>query len=109
MDIKDIKLIGVVGAGQMGSGIAEIAVSSGFKVQMRDISQEAVEGGEKRILGDLDRRVQKGKMSAEEQKTIMGRLSTTTRLEDFKDCDWVIEAASENVLIKRKSSKPWMK
>ena len=105
MDIKDIKLIGVVGAGQMGSGIAEIAVSSGFKVQMRDISQEAVEGGKKRILGDLDRRVQKGKMTAEEQKTIMGRLSTTTRLEDFKDCDWVIEAASENVLIKKEIFK----
>ena len=101
MNIEDIKLIGVVGAGQMGGGIAEVAVSSGFNVLMRDVSEEFTEKGRKRIQGDLDRRVQKGKLTAEEQKTIMGRLRTTTRLDDFKDCDWVIEAASENIGIKR--------
>jgi 3-hydroxybutyryl-CoA dehydrogenase len=97
----EIKTIGVVGAGQMGSGITELVVSAGFQGWMRDISQEALERGKKRISTDLERRVQKGKISAEEQKVILGRLSTTTRLEDFKDCDLVIEAASEQVPLKR--------
>ncbi len=101
MDIKDIKLIGVVGAGQMGSGIAEVVISSGFQVLMRDVNQEAVERGEKRIIGDLERRVQKAKITADEQKAIVGRLSITTRLEDFKACDLAIEAATENVLLKK--------
>ncbi len=101
MDIKDIKLIGVVGAGQMGSGIAEVVISSGFQALMRDVNQEAVGRGQKRIIGDLERRVQKGKMTADEQKATLGRLSTTTRLEDFKTCDLVIEAATENVLLKK--------
>ena len=101
MDVKDIKLIGVVGAGQMGGGIAEVVISSGFQVLIRDINQEAVEMGQKRIIGDLERRVQKGKLTADEQKAIVARLSITTRLEDFKACDLAIEAATENVLLKK--------
>ena len=97
----DIKLIGVVGAGQMGSGIAEVAVSSGYSVVMRDVTPEFVERGKKRISSDLEKRVQKGKMTEEEQKEVLGRLSTTTRLEDFKDCDLIIEAASEQIPIKK--------
>jgi 3-hydroxybutyryl-CoA dehydrogenase len=97
----DIQLIGVVGAGQMGGGIAEVAVSSGFTVVMRDITPEFVEKGRMRIASDLERRVQKGKMTAEEQKAVLGRLTTTTRLEEFKDCDLVIEAASEQISIKK--------
>ncbi len=97
----DIKLIGVVGAGQMGGGIAEVAISSGFSVVMRDITPEFVEKGRMRIASDLERRVQKGKMTAEEQKAVLGRLTTTTRLEEFKDCDLVIEAASEQISIKK--------
>ena len=56
----EIKLIGVVGAGQMGSGIAEVALTSGFNVLMRDVTPEAIERGRKRITTDLDKRVQKG-------------------------------------------------
>jgi 3-hydroxybutyryl-CoA dehydrogenase len=97
----DIKLIGVVGAGQMGGGIAEVAISSGFTVVMRDITPEFVQKGRMRIASDLERRVQKGKMTAEEQKAVLGRLTTTTRLEEFKDCDLVIEAASEQIPIKK--------
>jgi 3-hydroxybutyryl-CoA dehydrogenase len=93
--------IGVVGAGQMGSGIAEVAVSAGFSVVMRDVSPEAVERGEKRIAGDLERRVEKGKLSGEEKRSVLGRLRTTTRLEDFGACDFVIEAATENVSLKK--------
>jgi len=97
----DIKRIGVVGAGQMGSGIAEVAVSSSFLVVMRDVSPNAVQKGEKRIAGDLERRVEKGKLSAEEKESILGRLQTTTRLEDFGECDFVIEAATENIALKK--------
>jgi len=97
----DIKKIGVVGAGQMGGGIAEVAISSGFTVVMRDVTPEFVEKGRNRISSDLERRVEKGKMTAQEQKAILGRLTATTRLEDFKDCDLVIEAASEQISIKK--------
>lgn len=96
----EIKTIGVVGAGQMGGGIAEVAVASGFKVVMRDITYEAVGKGRTRIVSDLERRVEKGKLSAEEKEVILGRLSTTTSMDDFKECDFVIEAAIENVPLK---------
>ncbi len=96
----EIRRIGVVGAGQMGSGIAEVALTSGFDVLMRDVTPEAVEKGEKRISTDLDKRVQKGKMSLEERDGILKRLSTTTGLEDFKGCDFVIEAAVEQISLK---------
>jgi 3-hydroxybutyryl-CoA dehydrogenase len=96
----EMKMIGVVGAGQMGSGITEVVLGSGFDVLMRDINQEAVEKGRKRIETDLERRVQKGKMTSGEKETILKRLSTTTRLEDFGKCDFVIEAAIENIPMK---------
>lgn len=84
----------------MGSGIAEVAVSSGFLAVMRDVSADAVRRGEKRIAGDLERRLEKGKLSGKEKESILGRLQTTTRLEDFGECDFVIEAATENIPLK---------
>ncbi|HVP78607.1 MAG TPA: 3-hydroxybutyryl-CoA dehydrogenase [Thermodesulfobacteriota bacterium] len=96
----EIKTIGVVGAGQMGSGIAEVALASGFHVLMRDVSAGAVEKGKSRIVSDFDRRVQKGKMTASEKEATLQRLSTTMKLEDFGSCDLVIEAAVENVQVK---------
>ena len=96
----EMKMIGVVGAGQMGSGITEVALGSGFHVLMRDINQEAVEKGRRRIETNLERRVQKGKMTSGEKETILKNLSTTTRLEDFGKCDFVIEAAIENIPMK---------
>jgi len=97
----EIKRIGVVGAGQMGSGIAEVALSAGFITVMRDVSPEAVKKGELRIAGDLQRRTEKGKISGEEKESVLGRLRTTTRLEDLGDCDFVIEAATENIPLKK--------
>jgi 3-hydroxybutyryl-CoA dehydrogenase len=96
----EIRLIGIVGAGQMGSGIAEVALTSGFNVLMRDVTPEAIERGKKRIATDLDKRVQKGKMSSDEKEGTLKRLSTTTGLEDFKNCDFVIEAAVEQISLK---------
>jgi len=96
----EIKLIGVVGAGQMGSGIAEAALNSGFHVLMRDVTMEAVQKGRLKIIMDFDKRIQKGKMTADEKEAILQRLSTTIKMEDFKNCDFVIEAAVENVPLK---------
>ena len=96
----EIKMIGVVGAGQMGSGIAEVALSSGFNVLMRDVTMEVVQKGRSRIVKDFDRRIQKGKMTEAEKETTLQRLSTTIKLEDFGKCDFVIEAAVENIPLK---------
>jgi 3-hydroxybutyryl-CoA dehydrogenase len=96
----EIKMIGVVGAGQMGSGIAEVALTSGFNVLMRDVTVEAVQKGKLRIVTDFDRRIEKAKMTAPEEEAILQRLSTTTKLEDFDKCDFVIEAVVENIPLK---------
>jgi 3-hydroxybutyryl-CoA dehydrogenase len=96
----EIKRIGVVGAGQMGSGIAEVALTSGFQVLMRDVTMEAIKRGKDRIESDLERRVQKGKMTADEKGSVLKGLSTTIRLEDFGNCDFIIEAAVENIPLK---------
>lgn len=96
----ELKMIGVVGAGQMGSGISEVAITTGFNVLMSDVSQEAIERGKKRIEADLDRRIQKGKMTLEEKGDVLKRLSTTTELKNFVNCDYVIEAATENIPLK---------
>ncbi len=97
----EIRNIGIVGAGQMGSGIAELTVSAGFRTLMSDISLEALEKGKQRVAADLERRVQRGKIEAEDRKNMLERLSTTTRLEDFEDCDFIIEAAAEQVPLKQ--------
>jgi 3-hydroxybutyryl-CoA dehydrogenase len=96
----EIKKIGVVGAGQMGSGIAEVALTSGFNVLMRDVTMEAVQKGRMRIITDFDKRIQKGKMTATEKEEILQRLSTTIKLEDLGKCDFIIEAAVENIPLK---------
>lgn len=96
----EIKKIGVVGAGQMGSGIAEVALTSGFNVLMRDVTMEVVQKGRTRIVTDFDKRVQKGKMTAAEKEEILQRLSTTLKLEDLGKCDFIIEAAVENIPLK---------
>lgn len=92
----EVGKLGVVGAGQMGSGIAEAAAVVGIHVVMRDLTQEALEKGARRIAGDLSRRVEKGKLTPQSREEILSRLKTTSVLEDLRDCDFVIEAATEN-------------
>jgi 3-hydroxybutyryl-CoA dehydrogenase len=96
----EIKMVGVVGAGQMGSGIAEVALTSGFNVLMRDVTLEAVQKGRSRIVKDFDRRILKGKMTEDEKEATLQRLYTTVKMEDFGKCDFVIEAAVENIPLK---------
>lgn len=96
----EIKKIMVVGAGQMGGGIAQVAAQAGYDVLLNDIKQEFVDKGLAVMAGNLERNVSKGKMTAEEKAAILGRIKSSISLEDAKDVDLVIEAAVENMQIK---------
>ncbi len=98
----EIKTIGVVGAGQMGSGICQVAAASGFSVVMNDIKEEFVERGFATIEKSLGRMVKKGKISEEDQKAILGRIEGSTSLSDMVKADFVVEAATENEDLKLK-------
>lgn len=101
----EIKTVGIVGAGQMGNGIAQVAAASGFSVVMQDISTAAVEKGLATISGSLDRLIKKGTVTEAQKSEILGRIQTTTDVQSFKSCDIVIEAATENVELKLKIFK----
>jgi len=96
----NVKTFGVIGAGQMGAGIAQVAAASGLAVILHDISPELVERGLAGIAANLSRSVEKGRMSAEEQKAIIGRITPGTNLLSMQAADFVVEAASENEEIK---------
>ncbi len=96
----DIKKIGVIGAGQMGNGIAQVAAQSGFTIVINDIAEEFIEKGMKTINKNLDRGVKKGRITEEQKNEVLSRISTTTEMAEFSDADLVIEAAPENVELK---------
>ena len=96
-----IKTIGVLGAGQMGSGIAQIAASKGYKVILRDIKQEFCDNAMAKMKAGLEKRIAKGKATQEDLDTVMNNISTTVELADMKDCDMVIEAAVEILDVKK--------
>jgi len=98
----EIKTIGVIGAGQMGSGITQVAAASGFSVIMNDIKDEFVERGFSTIEKSLGRMVKKEKISPEDQKAILGRIEGSTSLNDMVKADFVVEAATENEGLKLK-------
>ncbi len=101
----EIKKIGVVGAGTMGHGIALVSAKAGFDVVMRDIKEEFVENGMKRIAKFLQKSVEKGKMDDDEKEKIISRIKGTTELEELKDADVIIEAIFENVDVKKELFK----
>jgi 3-hydroxybutyryl-CoA dehydrogenase len=96
-----IKKIGVVGAGTMGNGIAQVAAQIGCEVVMRDIEDSFVERGIKSIDKFLSRSVEKGKLQADEKQKIIGRIKGTTNLSDLKDVDFVVEAVIEDLQLKK--------
>ncbi|MFN7973324.1 MAG: 3-hydroxybutyryl-CoA dehydrogenase [Acidobacteriota bacterium] len=98
-----IKTVGVVGAGLMGAGIAQVAASKGFATVVREVNDELLARGLKSIDGFLGKSVEKGKMSADEKAAILGRLSGTTKLADMAGCDIVIEAITENMSLKKET------
>ena len=97
----EIKKIGVIGAGAMGNGIAQMAAQIGCEVVLRDIKDEYVERGMKSIDRFLSRSVEKGKIEAAQKDAILGRIKGTTEMSDLKDVDFVIEAVIENLDLKK--------
>ena len=98
----NIKKVGVVGCGLMGSGIAEQAARSGFDVVVREVSEEALEAGRARVTGSMGRGLKRGKMTQEGHDEAVGRLRFTTALDELAACDLVIEAATENMALKKR-------
>lgn len=97
-----IERVGVVGAGQMGSGIAEVAAKAGANVVVYEPSEELVEAGRKRITGSLERAASKGKLSEADRDATLARLAYTTNLSDLADRQLVIEAVVEDEAVKGK-------
>ncbi|OIQ01478.1 MAG: 3-hydroxybutyryl-CoA dehydrogenase [Syntrophobacteraceae bacterium CG2_30_61_12] len=96
----EIKTFGVIGAGQMGNGIAQVAAMSGLRVIMNDIKDEFVQRGIATIKKNLDRSVDKGKMSAAERDAVLARIKPSVAIDDLAAADMVVEAATENQPIK---------
>jgi 3-hydroxybutyryl-CoA dehydrogenase len=97
-----IQKVMVIGAGQMGSGIAQVCAMAGFEVVLNDLKDEFVDRGLHVIRKNLSRQVEKERMTVEEMNTVLDRLTASTELTDAKDVDLVIEAAVENMEIKTK-------
>lgn len=98
----NIQTVGVVGAGQMGNGIAQVAASVGLKVVMMDVNQGALDKGLSTIAGSCDRLIKKEKMTDAQKKELLGNITATTQMKDLGNCEIVIEAATENVDLKLK-------
>jgi 3-hydroxybutyryl-CoA dehydrogenase len=98
---NETQIIGVLGAGTMGAGIAQVAAQAGFETLIYDIKQEFIEAGVGRIASFLRGSRERGKISAEEEHAILNRLRATTKLEDFNGCSLVVEAAPEKLELKR--------
>jgi 3-hydroxybutyryl-CoA dehydrogenase len=96
----EIRKVGVLGCGLMGSGIAQVCAQAGYDTIVREVSDEVVERGLAGIAKQLGRAVEKGKMEATERDSVLGRLRGTTRLEDLADCDIILEAVVEDLAIK---------
>ena len=96
-----IKTVGVVGAGSMGAGIANLAALNGFNVILRDIEDRFLEGALARLDQFMAKSVERGKMTEEQKQETLARIQTTTNLEDLKDADVVIEAVLEDMDLKK--------
>ena len=96
----NIRTVGVIGAGTMGNGIAQVCAAAGLDVIMQDIGATQVERGLKTIDGSLDRLIKKEKISADDKQATLARIGTTTDLADLAKVDIVIEAATENEALK---------
>ncbi len=98
----EIKKVGVVGCGLMGAGIAQISAQSNYPVVVSEINEELLNKGLKIIDKTLAKSVEKGKLAEQDKAAIQGRVKGTTNVEDLADCDLIIEAAVENMDLKKK-------
>src|SRR5262249_18565697 len=98
----DIRKIGVIGAGQMGTGIAQVCAQAGIEVTLSDITEARVNAGLATIAGNLARQVERKQIDQAERNTVLNLIKPTTDFEAFGDSDLIIEAATENEEVKRK-------
>jgi 3-hydroxybutyryl-CoA dehydrogenase len=91
-----VSTIGIIGAGQMGAGVAQVAAQSGLNVMLNDISEELCQRGREMVERNLDRMIQRGRFKSEERDRILRRVEVTPKLEDLRACDFVLEAVVEN-------------
>src|SRR4029078_11600455 len=91
-----INVVGVVGGGIMGSGIAEVAARSGLDVVLREVNEAAVDGAQARLTASLDKAVRNGKLALGERNAIIDRVRLTDTLDDLSECDLVAQAAVED-------------
>ncbi|MDJ0629745.1 MAG: 3-hydroxybutyryl-CoA dehydrogenase [Rhodobacter sp.] len=97
----EIAKVGVVGAGQMGNGIAHVLALAGYEVLLNDISQEALDGALAQIVRNLDRQVSRGKVASDDRDAALARISTTLSLAELGSTDLVIESATERETVKQ--------
>jgi 3-hydroxybutyryl-CoA dehydrogenase len=97
----EIKTVGVIGAGQMGSGIAHVCALAGLHVRLNDLDEGRINAGLATVNGSLARKMQKGTISDTERRAALDRIDAAPSYEAFADCDIVIEAATENEAVKR--------
>ena len=97
----EIRKVGLIGAGQMGNGIAQVCAASGFEVRMHDLSAERINAGLATINGNLSRLIAKGSMDEAARQTQLALIQAAPNLEDLDDCDIIIEAATENENVKK--------
>jgi 3-hydroxybutyryl-CoA dehydrogenase len=98
----EIKKVGILGCGLMGSGIVEVTARAGYSVTVSEVNQQFLDKGMTLINNSLGKAVEKSLLKEEDKKAILGRIKGTTTTADFKDCDLVIEAAIENMDLKKK-------
>ena len=96
-----ISKVGVLGAGLMGSGIAEVCAKAGYETVVREVSDDLVQKGVRRIESSLAKAVERGKLAVADRDAVRGRLRATTRVQDLEKCDLVIEAVVENLAAKK--------
>jgi len=98
---KENQVIGVVGAGTMGNGIAQVSARAGYDVIMHDVREEFLDRGMHAIDKSLQRDVDKERLDAQGKQSIIGRIKTTTDFASFKDASFVVEAVTENLALKQ--------
>jgi 3-hydroxybutyryl-CoA dehydrogenase len=101
----NVKKIGVIGAGQMGHGIALVSAQAGYEVVLHDINNDYVQKGLSKIERFLDKSIEKGRITKEDKEKIKNKIKGTTKLQDIKDVDLVIEAIYENMKVKKELFK----
>ncbi len=98
--MNTVKKIAVIGAGQMGSGIAQVFAAQDFKVRLMDVSAVALKGAVENITGSCDRLIKKQLLTSEQKVSLLGNIQTTTNMSEASDCYFAVEAVSENLKLK---------